>query len=118
MTKTRRGRPPRNDAPPGVKMIAVYGHYTARVNVLERVLKTRVDGVKQHYWMRSGKTEIKSETGRFEFYGTGRELAQAVSMMDHLVPKNRFQVVSARDFIRNPWRYSIYGYWLEKDVQS
>jgi hypothetical protein len=109
-----------DEFPPGAKMIAKYGHCTAKVNVLERVWKTRRDGIRQRYWMKTGKTEIRDFSGRFEFYGTGKDLYRAVMMTDHLVPRinKPYQVVSAKDFIKNPHRYSQVGYWTNQEVVS
>ena len=105
--------------PQGVKMIAVYGSYKTEVNKLEPVWKTRVDGIKQRYHVKSGKKELKTFTDRFEFYGNGRDISMAVAMtFDHLVPKRPFQVIDARDFLNNPYKYAKYGFWVTKDVQS
>ena len=110
----------RDNVPSGVKMIAVYGHYSTEVNVLERVWKTRKDGIKQRYWVQSGRTEIQSFSGRFEFHGTGRNLARAVMMTDHLVPRprKRFQVVSAKEFLSKPYKFARQGYWVMREVES
>jgi hypothetical protein len=111
----------RSEIPSGVKRISVYGHYDTKVNALERILKTRVDGIKQHYWVRTGETEIRTFSGRFELYGTGRDLGEAVYMIsDRLVPhpRKRFQVVSAKDFLTKPYKYARPGYWVTKEVES
>ena len=72
----------RSKIPPGVKIISVYGSYVKEANVLVRVLKTRIDGVKQHYWVKSGDKEMREFTGRFGLYGSGRELSRAVMITD------------------------------------
>ena len=80
-----------------------------------------MDGIKQYYWMKTGKTEIQTFTGRIDLFGTGRDLGKAVYLLsDHLVPhpRKRFQVVSARDFLSNPYKYARPGHWVMIDVES
>lgn len=100
------------------KMIAIYGHYETRVNVLERILKTRIDGVKQHYWVKTGKTGIMTLSGRFEFYGSGKDLERSVLATRNIVPKERHQIVPAREFLSNPYKYGKSGYWIDKEISS
>ena len=60
-------------------------------------------------------------SARFEFYGSGRELYQAVKFAyEGYVPRHAhtFVKVSARDFLRNPELYGVRGYWTAKDVRS
>lgn len=116
MSKKKATRP---KIPPGVKVISVYGSYTKEANILVRVLKTRVDGVKQHYWVKSGEKEMREFSGRFGFYGSGRDLGRAVMITDNVVPKGtRFQIVSAKDFNTNPYKYGTYGHWISRNVDS
>jgi len=80
-----------------------------------------VDGVTQHYWVKTGKREKQPVSGRIDLFGTGRDLGEAVYLLaDHLVPhpRKRFQVVSARDFVSNPYKYARPGYWMMMEVES
>jgi hypothetical protein len=57
---------------------------------------------------------------RFEFSGSGRDLYRAIRVAHHVVPSNRkrFVKVSAREFLRNPYRYGVEGVWVEKEIES
>ena len=115
----KRNRSSSSRVPSSSRMIAVYGHFDTEVNQLEPQWKTRVDGVKQRYWVRTGNKEFKTFSDRFEFYGTGRDLQMAVAMtFDNLVPKKKFQKIAARDFVNNPYQYARVGYWKWKEVES
>ena len=99
-------------------MIEIYGSYTKEVNQLERVLKTRSDGVKQHYWVKTGEREIKAFSGRIGFYGSGYELANAIAKTDHIVPRKNYQIIPAKEFNDDPWKFGTYGKWVLKNVES
>jgi len=106
------------DVPPHAKIVEVYGTYTREVNELERVLKTRVDGIKQHYWVKTGRKEIKSFSGRMGFYGSGYELAGSIVRTENVVPKENYQIVPAREFNKDPYKFGTYGKWVMKEVES
>jgi len=61
-------------------------------------------------------------SARFEFYGSGRDLAQAVRLVyTGIVPRKEWAFVecSARDFLRNPYVYGEKGVWVGRpDVES
>jgi hypothetical protein len=107
-----------NDAPTGVKIIEKIGAFGREVNELERVLKTRKDGIQQHYWVKTGRRVIVTTEGRIGFYGPGYDIAQAIAMTDHIVPKKSYMVIPAREFIKNPWKFGKPGRWIWSDVQS
>jgi hypothetical protein len=101
------------------KRVAVYGTYEAkrRVWVKERVLKTRRDGIKQHYWVKREKVKTVEDKGRYEFFGSGREIYEAVRLAHTFMPKG-FVTVSARKFLENPAKYGVIGEWIEKEIES
>jgi hypothetical protein len=107
-----------DDVPSGVKMVELYGSFTKEVNQLERVLRTRSDGVKQHYWVKTGKREFKLFSGRIGFYGPGHELGQAIANTMNIVPKKNYQIIPAREFNKNPYKFGTYGVWVLKNVES
>jgi hypothetical protein len=57
---------------------------------------------------------------RFEFSGSGRDLYRAIRVAHRVVPSNRqrFVTVSARQFLRAPYRYGVEGVWVEKEIES
>lgn len=56
---------------------------------------------------------------RFDIYGRGKELYEAVVQAHSLVPRERFVSVSAEDFLDDPFDYGTSGYWTEKpEVES
>jgi hypothetical protein len=57
---------------------------------------------------------------RFEFIGSGRDLYRAIRVAHHVVPsnRNRFVTVSAREFLRAPYRYGVEGGWVDKEIES
>lgn len=107
-----------DSVPAGFKMIEIYGSYVKEVNKLERVLKTRKDGVKQHYWVKTGERERKAFSGRIGFFGSGYDLAGAVMKTDHIVPRKNFQVIPAREYNDDPWKFGTTGEWVVKNVES
>jgi hypothetical protein len=57
---------------------------------------------------------------RFEFSGSGRDLYRAIRVAHRVVPSNRQRsvTVSAREFLRAPYRYGVEGGWVEKEIES
>ncbi len=57
---------------------------------------------------------------RFEFSGSRRDLYRALRMAHRVVPSNRqrFVTVSARQFLRSPYRYGVEGVWVDKEIES
>jgi hypothetical protein len=97
--------------------IAVYGTYESRVPVKQRYWKRRIDGIKQRYWKNTTRTKKAEVSGRYEFSGTGKDLYKAVVKAQEFVPK-KFVDVPAKEFLKNPEKYSEKGKWIEKDVMS
>lgn len=60
----------------------------------------------------------KRDSGRYEFYGGGRDLQRAIRLALTFPPKQRFVTVSAREFLRNPSKYGTEGYWIVEDIES
>jgi hypothetical protein len=65
-----------------------------------------------------GVNRFGRKSRRYEFFGVGRELEQAVRRAIHLPPKDRFVSVSAREFLDNPYKYGSEGYWDDVKVDS
>jgi hypothetical protein len=100
-----------------VKSLAVYGSYVAMVPVRQRYWIRRVDGIKQRYWKTTTRRKRAIGKGRYEFWGTGRDLYRAVRKSYHVVPKGYIDV-SAERFLRDPERYGYEGYWIDRRVES
>jgi hypothetical protein len=60
---------------------------------------------------------ITEERGRYEFYGRGRDIGEAIRVATKH-PPNKFVDVDAREFVRNPSKYSVDGVWLWYDIES
>jgi len=99
-------------------MVAVYGTYYGEAPVYQRYWIRRKDGIKQRYWKRPKATRKIVTTGRYEFHGRDRDLYNAVITAHYYVPKERFQILSAREFASFPFKYGVAGYWIEKEVTS
>jgi hypothetical protein len=99
-----------------VKKIAVYGSYEAKVRVKQRYWKMRKDGIKQRYWKKTKRTKTIEQSGRYEFYGKGRELYKATIKAHQFMPKG-FVHVSAKKFLENPEKYGLEGEWIEKEIE-
>jgi hypothetical protein len=65
-----------------VKRLSVYGDYqtTTWVPTKQRTWTQRVDGIWQRYWYKTRVQINVEESGRYEFYGTGKDLAKAVRL--------------------------------------
>lgn len=100
-----------------VKKLAVYGSYEVKVHVKQRYWKRRRDGIKQRYWVKTRRTKKVVHSGRYEFYGKGRDLYKAVVKAHQYMPKG-FVTVSAEKFIENPERYGLEGEWVDRKVES
>ena len=98
-----------------VKKIAVYGSYLAKVPVRQRYWKKRKDGIKQRYWKKTKRLKIDKVSGRYEFYGEGKDLYKAIVKAHKFVPKG-FVTVSADEFVKHPEEYGFEGEWIEKEV--
>lgn len=100
-----------------VKKIAVYGTYEAKVPVKQRFWKRRKDGIKQRYWKKTRRTKKEVISGRYEFYGKGKDLYKAVLKAHKIVPKG-FVTVSAEEFLKQPEEYGSEGEWVERTIKS
>ena len=56
-------------------------------------------------------------SGRYEFYGKGRNLYKAILKALNIVPKG-FVDVSAEKFLRDPMKYGYEGKWIDREVVS
>lgn len=95
----------------------MYGHFVRYEKEKELRWVTRVDGIRQRYRYNTGKIVAKEGRGRYEFFGTGKDLLKAVHTALRIVP-NGFVTVSAREFIANPRKYGVPGRWITKNVDS
>lgn len=100
-----------------VKKIAVYGSFEAKVLVRQRFWHRRVDGVRQRYWHKTKRMKKVALSGRYEFYGKGKDLYKAVVKAHRIMPKG-FVHVSAEKFLEHPDRYGFIGEWVEREVES
>ncbi len=80
-------------------------------------MKKRVDGVLQRYWKRTARTKTVEMSGRYEFWGKGKDFYQGVVKAHGYVPK-RFVNVSAEKFAEHPEQYGYQGEWIEKEIES
>lgn len=67
-----------------------------------------------------GSAWVKGVHGnrRYEFYGNGRELQEAVIQALGLPPKRRFVTVFAEEFLEESYKYGKEGYWTDYEVES
>ena len=65
-----------------VKRLSVYGEFETSKLVLrkQRTWIQRRDGVWQRYWYKTKVKVTVEESGRYEFYGRGRDLYRAVRL--------------------------------------
>lgn len=111
-----------------VKSVALYGTFEKKVRVRQRYWKwvyhRKGSKAGQKWYKRrvwkypKGRTKKVVVKGRFEFYGSGKALYQAIKMATNYVPKKKTVSVSAQDFIKYPLEYGDYGTWIEYDVES
>ena len=68
------------------------------------------------------KRHPKPYSARFEFYGSGKDLAKAIRLaVSGIVPRweDPFVECSARDFVKDPYRYGEKGEWVARpDITS
>ena len=102
-----------------VKRLSVYGDYqtTKWVTTKQRIWIQRRDGIRQRYWYNTRVQVNVEESGRYEFYGTGKDLAKAVRLAEHYMPRGYVEV-DARDFIENPEEYGVPGEWIWRERES
>jgi len=81
------------------------------------IWKRRNDGIKQRYWKKTKRTKKEVMSGRYEFYGKGKDLYEAVVKAQKIVPKG-FVTVSAEKFLKHPEKYGFEGEWIEREVES
>ena len=102
------------------KKIAVYGTYQEIEQPhRERRLKTRIDGIKQHYWfgLKKPRLSAEREKGRYEFHSNNnKELYKAVVKAHEIMPKG-YVSVSAEKFNANPEKYGVQGEWIKREVR-
>ena len=111
-----------------VKSVALYGTFKKKVRVKQRYWKwvyhRKGSKAGQKWYKRrvwkypKGRYKTVVVKGRFEFYGHGKALYQAIKMATNYVPKKKTVSVSAKDFIDYPLEYGDYGTWIEYDVES
>ena len=100
-----------------VKKIAIYGSYLAKVPLKQRYWKRRIDGIKQRYWKKTTRMKKVVMSGRYEFYGKGRDLYKAILKALRIMPKG-FVDVSAEMFLIDPMKYGYEGKWLDREIVS
>jgi hypothetical protein len=111
-----------------VKSVAVYGTFEKKVRVRQRYWKWvyhRTGSKAGQKWYKrrvwkypKGRYKTVKVRGRYEFYGSGKELYQAIRKAIYYVPKRKTVSVNAEDFVRYPLEYGDYGTWIEYDVES
>lgn len=106
------------DSPP-TRKVAVYGDYVTHVHVRQRYWIRRRDGIKQRYWKKTTRMARRGpvRSGRYEFYGRGKSVYRAVALAHDVMPDGHVEV-SAERFLRNPYRYGVEGYWIDKEIES
>ncbi len=100
-----------------VKSIAVYGSYKAKVPVRQRYWKRRKDGIKQRYWKKTTRKKMVVASGRYEFYGKGKDLYKALLKAQKIMPKG-YVKVAAEKFVKKPQDYGFEGVWIDSEVES
>ena len=88
--------------------VAMYGAYQTEKVIRKKVpvYTWRRDGIIQRYHKWTRIRVIAEEKGRYEFYGRGRDLYQAIRIAtEH--PPNGYVDVKALDFIENPHEYCV-----------
>jgi hypothetical protein len=102
-----------------VKRLSVYGDYetTKWVITKQRTLIQRRDGIWQRYWYKTKVKVTVEESRRYEFYGKGKDLYEAVRLAHPYMPRGYVEV-DARDFIEDPEEYGVPGEWVWREVES
>jgi len=104
---------------PAARRVAVYGDYVPLVHVRQRYRIRRRDGHIQRYWKKTKRMMQKGpvKSGRYEFYGRGKTLYKAIRLAHRVMPEG-FVGVSAEEFLRNPYKYGVAGFWIDREVES
>ena len=108
------------------KKIAIYGSYIAKVPVRQRYWKwichrkgpeAGQRWYKRRVWKKTKRMKKVVMSGRYEFYGNGRDLYKAILKALRIVPKG-FVIVSAEKFLSRPMIYGYEGKWIDREVES
>ena len=108
------------------KKIAMYGSYVAKVPVRQRYVKwiyhrrgaaAGQKWYKRRVWKITKRMKKVVMSGRYEFYGGGRDLYKAILKALRIVPKG-FVDVSAKKFLSDPMKYGYEGFWLDREIIS
>ena len=97
----------------------MYGAYvTGRwVRIKQPVPIRRMDGVVQRYHKWTEVYIERTEKGRYEFSGPGKDLYDAIRIATKH-PPNGYVDVDAREFVRNVDEYSVDGEWDWYEIDS
>lgn len=97
----------------------MYGAYETEkiVRMKQRVWILRMDGIMQRYWKWTYVRIVTEQRGRYEFYGRGRDLYEAIRIATKH-PPNGYVDVEALDFIENPHEYCVSGKWIWYEIES
>ena len=90
-----------------------------------RIWKTRIDGVRQRYWVKGIiKGKYVRKRGRFNWSGTRRDVGEAIAIAkdNNFVPDG-FVDIRASDFLRNPFKTEAgnrvkMGLWITHGVDT
>ncbi len=97
--------------------ISVYGRFITKIPVnYAWVLDD--DGIYRKRQLRRPIVTEREGYGRYEFYGSGKDLYRAVRLACRFVPILRFTQVEASEFLDHPWYYGTRGRWITKHVDS
>ena len=111
---------------PLTKKIAMYGSYIAKVPVRQRYWKwiyhrkgpeAGQRWYKRRVWKKTKRMKKVVMSGRYEFYGKGRDLYRAIIQALTIVPKG-YIIVSAEKFLSHPEKYGYEGKWIDREVVS
>ena len=109
-----------------LKKIAIYGSYITKVPVRQRFLKwiyhrkgpkAGKKWYKRRVWKITKRMKKALKSGRYEFYGKGRDLYRAILKALTIVPKG-YIIVSAEKFLSRPMIYGYEGKWIDREVES
>ena len=103
------------------KRIAIYGVYETKVNVKQRyhkwIYKNGKKWYKRRVWKKTRRLKKVERSGRYEFWGKGKDLYKAVKKAHEYMPKG-YITVQAEKFVENPEKYGFEGEWVEREVES
>lgn len=83
---------------------------------MAEVLEAQKGRHKAEVLRRTRRLKVVKASGRYEFYGRGKDLYKAVVKALKVVPKG-FVTVSAKEFVEHPERYGLEGE-VEREVES